>query len=180
MTAPTGTAAAKTPRLRRRMACFIYEGVLLFGVVVTTALVYGMLTQQRHALVGSFGLQTLIFVVLGLYFVFFWTRSGQTLAMLTWGVKLQTTAGNTVSVWRALCRYLLSWVWFVPALAIVHFSGLQGGWISFGVLSLGVIVYAALSWLHPQRQFWHDWLCNTRLVERDKPRKANPAVPVQG
>jgi hypothetical protein len=25
-------------------------------------------------------------------------------------------------------------------------------------------VYAALSRLHPQRQFWHDALCGTRLV----------------
>lgn len=161
------------------MACFIYEGVLLFAVVVVTALLYGVLTQQRHALVGSFGLQALLFVVLGLYFVFFWTRSGQTLAMLTWGVRLQTTAGETVSVQRAMCRYLLSWVWFIPALAIVHFSGLQGGWVTFGVLGLGVIVYAALIWLHPQRQFWHDAVCGTRLIERAKPSKAKPAVPGQ-
>ena len=50
MTAAVDAAAAPTPSLRRRLAAFVYEGVLLFGVLMISALVYGLVTQQRHAL----------------------------------------------------------------------------------------------------------------------------------
>jgi len=32
------------------------------------------------------------------------------------------------------------------------------------VLMIGVLTYAALARLHPDRQFWHDAVCGTRLV----------------
>lgn len=153
-----------TPRLRRRMACFVYEGVLLFGVVMVAGLFYGIVTRQTHALVGTDGLRASIFVVLAVYFVYFWTRSGQTLAMQTWHIRLVTREGQPVRPLRALCRYMLAWLWFVPALAAVWMTGLTGGWPTTGALVAGVLTYAGLSWLHPQRQFWHDAACGTRLV----------------
>ncbi len=165
MTAPTtDLAAATTPGLARRLACFFYEGVLLFGVVMMAALVYGITTQQRHALTGSTGLQAFLVIVLGAYFVHFWSRSGQTLAMLTWHIRLVTADGKPVSRLRALCRYALAWLWFLPALAVVHFSGLKGGWVATGALLAGVAAYAALTRLHPDRQYWHDAVCRTRLI----------------
>ena len=83
-----------TPGLARRRACLAYEGVLLFGITMTVGLIYGLATQQRHALAGKLGLQVLIFGVLGLYFVWFWSRTGQTLAMQTWHVRLVTRDQN--------------------------------------------------------------------------------------
>jgi uncharacterized RDD family membrane protein YckC len=153
-----------TPGIWRRLACFLYEGVLLFGLVMTAGLVYGIATQQRHALVGSTGLQMFMLAVLAAYFVHFWSRSGQTLAMLTWHIRLVTVQGAPVSRGRALLRYLLSWIWFLPALATVHFSGLKGAWPTFAAVLAGVLAYAALARLHPDRQYWHDALCGTRLV----------------
>lgn len=161
-----------TPGLARRLACFVYEGVLLFGVVMTAGLVYGIATEQRHALVGSTGLQIFVMVVLAAYFVHFWSRSGQTLAMLTWHLRLVTAAGQPVSRWRAFARYLLAWFWFLPALATLHFAGLTGSWVTLGVVSTGVLAYAALTWLHPDRQYWHDALCQTRLITWHPPPKS--------
>jgi len=154
----------QTPALKRRLACFVYEGVLLFGVVTVAGLVYTLATQQRHALVGLHGMQAFQFVVLGVYFVWFWSRSGQTLAMQTWHIRLLTRDGQPVSRGRALCRYLLSWLWFLPALATVHFSGLKGTAPFLTAVVTGVLAYAALSRLHPQRQYWHDAVCGTQLV----------------
>ena len=37
----TDVAAAAPAGLARRLACFLYEGVLLFGVVMVAGLVYG-------------------------------------------------------------------------------------------------------------------------------------------
>lgn len=165
-----------TPGLARRLACFVYEGVLLFGVLMAAGLVYGIATQQRHALVGSTGLRVFLVLLLAAYFVFFWSRSGQTLAMLTWHIRLVTPQGEPVPPLRALCRYLLSWLWFLPALAALHLAGLKGGWPAVGVLSAGVLAYAGLTRLHPDRQYWHDALCRTRLVTW-RPPAPQPAPP---
>ena len=155
---------APTPGLARRLACFLYEGVLLFGVLTVAGLVYGVSTQQRHALVGSAGLQAVLLVVLASYFVYFWSLRGQTLAMQTWHIRLVTLQGAPVTRLRALCRFALAWLWFAPALAMVHYSGLTGSWATFGAIAFGVLAYAGLARFHPDRQYWHDAVCQTRLI----------------
>lgn len=163
-----GGAAAGSldaPPLVRRMACFLYEGVLLFGVVMVAGLSYAAITEQRHALSGQRGLQLWLFVVLGVYFVGFWVWQGQTLAMRTWHIKLVGKDGASLGALRATCRYLLAWLWFLPALAALRISGLQGGTAFVAILVVGVLTYAALSRLHPQRQFAHDVLCGSRLID---------------
>ncbi|WP_119352730.1 RDD family protein [Azohydromonas sediminis] len=170
---PAGAAA--TPGIARRLASFVYEGVLLFGVVMIAGYLYSSLTQQRHALEGRGGLMAFLFVVLAIYFVWFWSHGGQTVAMKAWHVRLVTADGGPVSQLRALARYLLSWVWFLPALATAHFAGLKSSLAVFTLMTVGVLAYAALAWLHPQRQFWHDAVCGTRLVHWNPPRPPKPA-----
>lgn len=161
--APTD-APLETPGLWRRMACFVYEGVLLFGVLMVSGYLFSSLTQQRHALAGRHGLQAFLFVVLGIYFVWFWSHGGQTVAMKAWHVRLVDRDGGAVSQARALARYLLSWLWFLPALATLYFAGIHGGLAISAVMFAGVVAYALLALGHPQRQFWHDAVCGTRLV----------------
>lgn len=167
----------RTPSLRRRLACFIYEGVLLFGVVMIAGYLFSSLTQQRHAMLGRHGLQAFLFIVLGIYFTWFWSRSGQTVAMKAWRIRLVTREGKGVSQARALTRYVLSWLWFIPGLTASYVSGLRSGAAVFGLLTAGVVVYAALSRLNPDRQFLHDVLCGTRLVSNDLPQGAEIAAP---
>ena len=142
----------------------LYEGVLLFGVLMIAGLVYSALTQQRHALQGTFGLQLFIFLVLGIYFVTFWTRGGQTVAMKTWQIRVVTRAGQPLGQWRALTRYLLSWLWLLPALVTIKLAQLSGALLIAATLLCGVFAYAALTRLHPGRQYWHDVVCGTQLV----------------
>jgi uncharacterized RDD family membrane protein YckC len=164
MTQDDTSVAFQTPALRRRLACFVYEGVLLFGVVTITGLAWSVLTDQRHALSGQFGLQVTVFIVLGLYFVGFWSTRGQTLPMQTWHIRLLTRNGQPVSRLRAVARYLAAWLWFMPALLGLWLAGLRSSGVAMGVIFGGMLAWAALSRLHPQRQFWHDALCGTRLV----------------
>ena len=66
---------------------------------------------------------------------------------------------------QAIARYLLSWLWFVPALLAVQQLGLQRNKSLFGVaLLIGMLGYALLALLLPDRQFLHDRLCRTRLI----------------
>ncbi len=160
----TTESRAAAPGFARRLACFLYEGMLLFGVVFVAGYLYSALTQQRHALQGQLGLQVFLFIVLGVYFVWFWSHGGQTVAMKAWHLRVLDQAGRPLSQARALARYLLSWLWFLPALLSVHLLGLHGLWPIFGSLTAGVLAYVLVARLHPQRQFLHDVLCGTQLV----------------
>ena len=172
---PAATAAdLPAPAMGRRLACLVYEALLLFGVVMGAGLVYGVATNQRHALQGTLGLQVAVFLVLGLYFVWFWTRHGQTLAMRTWHLKLVTAKGHAVGGLRATGRYLLCWVWVLPALITVHLGGVAGSGRTFFALCAGVLIYAGTAYLRRDRQFWHDVLCGTRLAAA--PPAAKPGV----
>ena len=162
--APAGGPGLPVAGVARRLAAFVYEGVLLFGVVFVAGYLYAAVTQQRHALQGQSGLQVFVFVVLAAYFVIFWSRGGQTVAMRAWHVRLVTARGNAVTPLRALARYLLAWLWFAPALIAAHVASLRSAAQIFTLLFVGVVAYALLAFLHPQRQFLHDAVCGTRLV----------------
>jgi uncharacterized RDD family membrane protein YckC len=169
MSDPSGGMSAP-PGLARRLACFIYEGVLLFGVVFVAGYLYSTLTQQRNAMQGQSGLQAFLFIVLGIYFIWFWSRGGQTVAMKAWHLRVVDTQGRGISQARALARYLLAWLWFMPALLSVHLLGLRHSTGAvFASLFVGVAAYAALAWLHPRRQFLHDAVCGTQLITQLPP-----------
>ncbi|WCM95142.1 RDD family protein [Acidovorax sp. NCPPB 2350] len=159
----TPAAALKAPSLRRRMACWLYEGILMFGVVFIAGYLFDTLSQSRHALDHRAIRMGFLFVVFGIYFTWFWAR-GQTLAMKTWHIRLRDRHGAPVSQRRALLRYVLSWMWFLPPLALLGPLGLSAGEVS--VITLGwVAIWALLSRFHPERQFWHDAWAGTRLVQ---------------
>ena len=144
------------------MACWVYEGLLLFGVVFISGYLFSTLSQTRHALDNRHALQAFLFVVFGIYFVWFGAK-GQTLAMKTWHIRLVTAAGEPVSQLRALGRYVLSWAWFLPPLAAIQPFSLSAG--ESIVIVLGwVAIWAILARFHPTRQFWHDAWAGTRLV----------------
>jgi uncharacterized RDD family membrane protein YckC len=165
MTTETAPPALLAPSLRRRMACWIYEGLLLFGVMFISGYLFSTLSQTRHALDNRHGLQAFLFLVFGIYFTWF-GHKGQTLAMKTWHIRLVDTQGEAVTQARALRRYLLSWIWFIPPLALIAPFSLSGqetlllclGWIS---------IWALLSRFQAQGQFWHDIWAGTRLVQAD-------------
>jgi uncharacterized RDD family membrane protein YckC len=152
----------KTPGLARRMACWLYEGLLMFGVVFIAGYLFGTLSQTRDAMDNRNALQAFLFVIFGIYFVWFWSK-GQTLAMKTWHITVVDRSGKSLTQMRALLRYLLCWLWFVPALAALAPFQLSGAESALVVLGW-VAVWAILSYLHPQRQFWHDALAGTQLV----------------
>jgi len=160
-----------TPSLLRRIACWLYEGALLFGVLVTAGLAYFIVAYWisglgpgdigQHPMLRS-GFQAICFLSLALYFIHFW-RSGQTLAMKTWHIRVVDETGQPLSQKRALTRYMASWLWFLPPLLVTLPMGLPAREV--GLLTLGwVVIWALLSRFHPQRQFLHDALAGTRLI----------------
>lgn len=144
------------------MACWMYEGLLMFGVVFIAGYLFSTLSQTRNAMDNRHGQQAFLFVVFGIYFVWFWAK-GQTLAMKTWNIRVVDKHGASLTQARALLRYVLSWLWFLPPLVVSWVFALPAR--EAAVLAVGwVPIWAILSRFHPGRQFWHDALAGTRLV----------------
>ena len=152
------------PSLRRRMAAWLYEGMLLFGVVFVIGYVFSVVTNTRHALDHRLGQQVAIFIGLAVYFVWQWCRSGQTLAMKTWHIKVVSADGvSPIRPTQAVVRYLLTYVWFVPGLVVA--KSLQMGTTGTVWTVLGwVAIWAMLSKLPVSKQFVHDRIAKTALI----------------
>lgn len=120
----------------------LYESFLLIGVLsvafVLPHLLVGMIWQA--AVPGSL-LWLHIFIVLLAYFGWLWKRSGQTLAMQTWKIRLVSANGAPLTNRQILLRYVLAWA-----------SLLIGG--------IGILWALA----DRDRQFLHDRLAGTRLI----------------
>lgn len=144
------------------MACWLYEGLLLFSLMMVAVLLQSALALLLPALNHPVLLQATSVLLWGAYFVWFW-QHGQTLPMKTWRIHIVDARGQRIHRLRALTRYAYSWVWCLPLLAyllgwhmpLTQLALLQGGW---------VLVWALLSRLHPLGQFWHDAWAGTRLI----------------
>ena len=165
---PLTGAGPKPAPLGRRMAAFVYEALLLFGLgLVPGALgaLFFAQTGQRNPLQSETALQVFALVFYGIYFVWFWSARGQTLAMQTWRIRLQTADGLPPGQGRALARYAACCaLWFaLPALAAgaAHLRPLA----SLGLVGAWIVFYALLALAEPGHQFWHDRLCGTWLVD---------------
>lgn len=127
----------------RRMACFLYEGILLFGVIFIAGYLFDTLTQSRHALMYRHARQAWLFFVLGAYFVWFWTHGGQTLAQKTWKIRVVDREGKAIGLMRAIVRYALCWPFALSGLGLV--------W----------------SWFDRDKQFLQDRLAGTQLITHE-------------
>ena len=162
-----GTGGAVTPALSRRMASFVYEGVLLFGIGLIPGAIGALfvaLTGQQHPMQSDDALRVITFAVYAVYFTWFWSARGQTLPMQTWHIRVVTREGERLSQSRALARFIASCAWFAPATLLAAANGWTR-WQGLAAAAVGIVAYALLALLHPQHQFWHDALCRTQLVE---------------
>lgn len=172
------TAASPTlfaPSIRRRLACWLYEGVLLFGVLFAVQGVAALLDGAIHpyldagfSLSQGTGQHVVLFLVLGYYFTWQWTRTGQTLPMRTWHVRVVNPDGSALTWPRAVVRYVFCWIWFLPPLAAVQNIQLSGTEVSIIVLGW-VAVWAVLARFRRDTQFWHDVWAGTRLISAQPP-----------
>lgn len=148
----------------------VYEALLVFGVLFFSAFIFDVATQSRHALKLRLAREAFLFLVIGVYFIYFWRRGGQTLAMQTWRIRLVNDDQQAIPLIKAIVRYCLAWMWFLPGMIIAHQLGLQNAQLLIPI-ALGFIAWAAASLLTRDHQFLHDVFAKTRLVELPPPAK---------
>lgn len=163
---PAASQPVAAPTIRRRLACMLYEGVLLFGVLAASTALYLLARPllQELQLDNAYTRQLWTFLVMGCYFTWFWQRSGQTLPMQTWRMRVETAQGVPPRWPQAALRFVLAWLWLPPSAAVGHALGLVKGPF-VGVLAIGLTIWLLLAFLDPRRQFLHDRLARTRLVD---------------
>lgn len=129
------------PGIARRLASAVYDLLMVFAVALVATLpfvaIFGDSTQGWR----RYLLQAWIVAAIGAYFVTCWARSGQTLPMKTWRIRIVRWDGARVGAWRALHRYLLAW-------------------LSLAALGAG-FVWALFD---REGQFLHDRLAGTAIV----------------
>lgn len=166
------TTGGETPGLGRRLFSLVYEGILLFGVVFIAGYLFSALTHFKGnpASPLRLGFQLAIFVAIGVYFVWCWRSSGQTLPMKTWKFRLVTKFGSRLSLARCWARYGFSWLGPLGGLAsykvIVLVSGYGMARPSLAALLIALpIMILNFAWalVDRDRQFLHDRLAGTRL-----------------
>ena len=132
--------------LIRRIAAMIYDGLLVLALLFIATLPFIAL-RGGEPVEGN---ENLVYrVVLGLviyvFFVGFWMRSGRTLGMQSWRLQLETTEGGDVSLASASIRFFAAIVSWLPA-------GLGFLW----------------SLWDKDRLTWHDRLSGTHIVHYPK------------
>jgi uncharacterized RDD family membrane protein YckC len=143
--------------LGRRFACLVYDTLLLLAVLFLGSALFTTAAGAADTLVTRIVLQALLVAVAGAYFIWCWTRSGQTLPMQAWHLRIVDAGnGRPPGFRQALTRYLLA----IP-----------------GTLIAGV----AFLWgiLDRDRLFLHDRLSGTRIVNTNPIRRSTAAPPAR-
>lgn len=120
----------------------LYESLLLLGVLSASFILPHLALGMAYSIVLPGPVLFIhVFLVLGIYFIWYWRHGGQTLAMQTWKLKLVDRDGATPSANQLYLRYFLAW----PS---VLFYGVGLIWALFD----------------RDRQFLHDRLAGTRII----------------
>ena len=134
-----------TPTVKRRLISMVYESLLAFAALFLPFLIFEFVTKAAHTPLIEHMRQALAFLVLGAYFIHQWSREGQTLAMKTWRLKLVHAGHDRVAPRVAAVRYLLSWLWVLPAVVVCAVFGLHQ-WQALGAVLAGIVLVSGHGW----------------------------------
>jgi len=127
--------------LMKRYLAVVYEALLLLALALALTAAYIMIMGDASHGWKRLGLQVLLWLVIGAYFVRCWVVTGQTLASQTWKLKVVDQRGQLLDMPQAVTRYVLAGVLLLPA---------------------GLTLWWAL--LDREQQFLHDRLLGSRIV----------------
>lgn len=162
ITSPSRTDRIKraSPSLLRRLAAMLYDTLLVLPLVMAAvALLMGIRTllglgpaEDGTVRLDAWVVQLVALVTVMGFFCSFWLKSGQTLGMQAWRIKLAGFSGARVTPRQAVVRCL-------------------GALLSLACFGLGYLWCLVDS----NGRYWHDYLSGTELVllpKATKPAKA--------
>ncbi|MGH8174942.1 MAG: RDD family protein [Steroidobacter sp.] len=130
----------------RRLGAMFYDALLVIALMIIATAAFLPLTGGEAITAASVGVLAYVYrcvllAITVLFFGLFWTRSGQTLGMTAWRLRLERTDLAPVT-WRdALVR-------------------LAGACVSWAAVGLGYFWI----WIDRDRLAWHDRWSGTRVI----------------
>jgi uncharacterized RDD family membrane protein YckC len=161
------------PTIKRRIALNLYEMLVLFGVLAFAFLVPHLIIGVVFEVTApSAILMAHMYLVLAFYFMWYWTKTGQTLAMQTWRIQLVNEDGAIMKRSQALMRFAIGSLWLIPAALILFINIKMNPSIKMGT-SVSIIFFSVTLFLWPlsafldrrNRQSIPDRWSGTRLVQ---------------
>lgn len=170
---PAELTALPSPKFWRRVSCGLYEQLVLLGVIAFTFLLPNLaLGILFGASLPSWLTFLYLYAVLGIYFVWYWTKSGQTLAMQTWRVRMIGMNGYNLTRRQALWRYIFGSLWLVPCVILQWMFHLEKWQIIEMLFTVALFIWPLSTFLDrrpvSERQGLPDRMAGTRLVELPK------------
>lgn len=101
--------------LIRRYLAVVYETLLMLALALSLTALYYLFIGDASSGLKRFGLQVLLYLAMGAYFVRCWAISGQTLASQTWRLKVVSATGGALTVPQATLRYVVVSMLLLPA-----------------------------------------------------------------
>ncbi len=131
----------KPPGIFKRLAVVVYDALLLIAILFLATLILLPFQEGHSFQANSWQYSVYLLFVSFLFYAWFWTKSGQTLGLVAWKLKVANKNGENINWKQAVIRFstaLLSW----------------------GVCGLGFL------WMffNKDRLTWHDIASNSRLI----------------
>ncbi len=127
--------------LARRLGAIFYDVLILLTILILTSIIISIPFNITPSHPLFFVYQGCIYSISFLFYGWFWTHGGQTIGMKTWKFKITSIDGNQISWLKALVRYLVAIISWLP-------------------LGLGFI----WSMFDHKKRTWHDIASRTQLT----------------
>ena len=135
--------------LLRRLAAIMYDTLLVGAVLFMVTVPFIAVRGGEPVEIGdNTWYRIALVIVIYAFFVGFWTRSGRTLGMQSWGLQLETMDGRRPTLATASVRFIAAVI----------------SWAPFGLGFLWQL-------LDKDKLTWHDRISGTHIVHYPKPKK---------
>ncbi|MDP1767068.1 MAG: RDD family protein [Methylotenera sp.] len=102
------SSQALAPSFIKLGACLIYEALVIIALLLVSSAVFVLIFGDSINGTKRYWMQLFLFITVGVYFVSCWQKSGQTLAMQTWHLKLENQEAHLLSFKVSIARYVLA------------------------------------------------------------------------
>lgn len=133
--------------LLRRLGAIVYDCLIVIALSFAVTAAWILISGEQQAVGPAY--QSTLFISIFAFFGFFWTRSGQTIGMIAWRIRVQSNEGYSITWRQALIRF---------------FTAL----FSFAIFGLGYLWML----LNNEQLTWQDKTSNTQIVHIPKKDKA--------
>lgn len=160
-----------SPGLFRRLAVVVYDSLVALAVLFLATALALPVTHGEAVGAESPLFQLYLLAVLFLYLGWFWTHSGQTVAMRAWRLRVVGLDGEGIGWERALMRFVAALLPMLPAFIWLGLMPEEENGIKLAAMLLPWLCGFLWVAVDRDKRAWHDILSGTRMLQYHKPKK---------